>query len=163
MKQFLSISGEDDMPEGAKQSFQAMVECKRRPEIGMFDPASITFEDCPEWEERDCGYVLKNMKVMILGIDGYLGWTLALWLGSLGFNVSGVDDYRRREWVMEKGSHTVAPISSMPERLHAAKEALNIDINFRKFDILDRAKLREFIEEVIPEAIVHYADCPSAP
>ena len=38
MKEFLSISGEGDM--------QAMVECKRRPEIGMFDPASITFEDC---------------------------------------------------------------------------------------------------------------------
>jgi hypothetical protein len=37
MKEFLRISGKGNM--------QAMVECKRRPEIGMFDPASITFED----------------------------------------------------------------------------------------------------------------------
>ena len=155
MKEFLSISGEGDM--------QAMVECKRRPEIGMFDPASITFKDCPEWEERDFGYALKNMKVMILGMDGYLGWTLALWLGSLGFDVSGFDDYKRRDWVMEKGSHTVVPIARMTERLHAAKDVLDININFRRMDILDRPKLREFIEEVKPEAIVHYAECPSAP
>jgi len=155
MKQFLSISGQDNI--------QAMVECKRRPEIGMFDPASITLEDCPEWEGRDFGYALKNMKVMILGIDGYLGWTLALWLGSLGFSVSGVDNYYRRDWVMEKGSHTVVPISRMTERIHAAKEVLDIDINFRKMNILDRHQLREFIDEVKPEAIVHYAECPSAP
>ncbi|MFQ6042239.1 MAG: NAD-dependent epimerase/dehydratase family protein [Candidatus Poribacteria bacterium] len=155
MKEFLSISGAEDM--------QAMVECKRRPGIGMFDPASITFEDCPEWGERDFGYALKNMKVMILGIDGYLGWTLALWLGSLGFNVSGVDNYYRRDWVMEKGSHTVVPIAKMSERLRVAKEVLNIDINFRKMNILDRPQLREFIDEVKPEVIVHYAECPSAP
>lgn len=142
---------------------QAMVECKRRPEIGMFDPASITFEDCPEWIETDYGYMLKDMKVMILGIDGYLGWTLALWLGSLGFNVSGIDNYNRRDWVMEKGSHTIVPIARMTERLHAAKEVLDIEINFRKMDIKDRHRLKEFIEEVKPEAIVHYAECPSAP
>ena len=81
----------------------------------------------------------------------------------MGFNVSGVDDYRRRDWVMEKGSHTVVPIARMTERLHAAKEVLGIDINFRKMDTLDRPKLREFIDEIKPEAIVHYAECPSAP
>jgi len=155
MKEFLSLSGEGDM--------QAMVECKRRPEIGMFDPASITFEDCPEWKKTKYGYMLKDMKVMILGIDGYLGWTLALWLGSLGFKVSGIDNYSRRDWVMEKGAHTIVPIARMTERLRAAKEVLGIDINFRRMDIRDRARLSEFIEEVKPEAIVHYAECPSAP
>ena len=59
-----------------------MAECKRRPEIGMFDPVGITFEQCPKWQETPYGYILNNMRVMILGIDGYLGWTLALWLGS---------------------------------------------------------------------------------
>ena len=61
MKQFLGIKGEGDM--------QAMVECKRRPEIGMFDPASITFEDCPEWQQREFGYVAQadNEKHVPLG------------------------------------------------------------------------------------------------
>jgi UDP-sulfoquinovose synthase len=104
------------------------------------------------------------MKVMILGIDGYLGWTLALWLGTVGCQVSGVDNFSRRDWVMERGAHTVVPISRMTERLHAAKEVSGININFRQIDILkERDKLREFIEEVKPDAIVHYGECPSAP
>ena len=110
-----------------------MVECRRRPELGLYDPMSITFEDCPQWKKTKYGYILKNMKVMILGLDGYLGWTLALKLGKLGFQVSGVDAYYRRDWVAEKGSHTVVPIGRMTERLRAARDILGIDINFRLF------------------------------
>lgn len=140
-----------------------VIECKRRPELGQFEP-NITFEQCPEWEKTEYGYRLKNMKVMILGIDGYLGWSLALKLGKLGFDVSGVDNYKRRDMVMKKGSHTVVPIPRMTERLKAAREELDVNINFRKIDIRDeREKLREFIEEVQPEAIVHYGEIPSAP
>ena len=60
-----------------------LIECARRPELGMFEP-SISFEQCPEWRETRFGYLLKDMRVMILGIDGYLGWTLALKLAKLG-------------------------------------------------------------------------------
>ncbi|MFC1808239.1 NAD-dependent epimerase/dehydratase family protein [Candidatus Omnitrophota bacterium] len=140
-----------------------MAECKRRPELGLFDPTSVTFQECPQWQPSPYGYLLKNMRVMILGIDGYLGWTLALWLGRLGCQISGIDNYNRRKWVKERGSHTVVPIEHMTERLHAAKEVLDININFREMDILDRDSLKEFIDEVKPEAIVHYAECPSAP
>ena len=140
-----------------------MAECKRRPDLGLFDPMTIPFKECPEWKQTPYGYMLKNMRVMILGMDGYLGWTLALWLGSLGCEVSGIDNFNRRDWVMERGSHTVVPIARMTERLHSAREVLGIDINFRKMDIMDRPRLKEFIEEVKPEAIVHYAECPSAP
>ena len=143
---------------------QIVAECKRRPEIGLFDPMSITFEQCPEWVEGAYGYALKDMRIMILGIDGYLGWTLALWLGKLGYKVTGVDNYSRRDWVMERGTHSIVPIERMTERLHAVKEVLGIDINFRKLDIYkERDRLREFLDEVKPEAIVHYAECPSAP
>jgi len=140
-----------------------MAECKRRPELGLFDPMSITFAECPQWRQTLYGYLLKNMRVMILGIDGYLGWALALWLGKLGCRVSGVDNYSRRNWVKERGSHTIVPIATMTERLHAAKEVLGLNINFRELDILNREVLKEFIEEEKPEAIVHYGECPSAP
>jgi UDP-sulfoquinovose synthase len=142
---------------------QVMVKCKRRPELGLFDPMSVTFEDCPQWEESSYGYKLKGMKVMILGIDGYLGWTLALKLLNLGFKVSGVDNYFRRDWVMEKGSHTVVPIVRMTERLAAVREIFGYNINYRKFDITEKERLREFIDDEKPEAIIHYAECPSAP
>jgi UDP-sulfoquinovose synthase len=140
-----------------------MAECHRRPELGLFDPMSITFEECPEWIETPCGYMLKGMHVMILGIDGYLGWTLALWLGASGFKVSGIDNYARRVWVMEQGAHSVVPIANMQERLEVARDVLGIDIEFRRMDIANRSHLQEFIKTVKPEAIVHYAECPSAP
>ncbi len=150
--------------EDESQETHILAECKRRPELGVFDPMSITFEECPEWKKTPYGYLLKNMRVMILGIDGYLGWTLALWLGKLGCEISGVDNYNRRKWVKERGAHTVVPIARMTDRLHAAREVLGININFREIDIYkERDKLKEFIDEVKPEAIVHYAECPSAP
>ena len=142
---------------------EIMVECRRRPELGLYDPTSVTFEDCPQWEKSEFGYALKKMKVLILGMDGYLGWPLALKLGKMGFDVSGVDCYYRRDWVAEKGSQTAVPIARMSERLRVAREVLGIDLNFRRFDITDRNRLREFIDDVKPEAIVHYAECPSAP
>jgi len=146
------------------QETHIMAECKRRPELGLFDPMGITFEECPQWKETLYGYMLKDMRVVILGIDGYLGWTMALWLASLGCQVSGVDNYSRRNWAKERGSHTVVPISRMSERLHVAREVLGININFREIDILsERQSLKEFMTEVKPEAIVHYGECPSAP
>ena len=141
---------------------EILIECRRRPELGYFEP-NIAFEQCSEWEPSEYGYILKNMKVMILGIDGYLGWTLALKLINLGFQVSGLDNYTRRDCVMEKGSHTVVPILRMTERLIAVKEVLGKDINFRRIDLNDVSKIKEFIEEIKPEAIVHYAEIPSAP
>jgi len=148
-----------------QESSQTVIECSRRPELGYFEP-SITFEQCPQWElnEKYNMYMLKNMKVMVLGIDGYLGWTLALKLAKLGCQVSGVDNYLRRDCVAEKGSHTVVPIPRMTERLRAAKDHLGVDINFRKLDMYtERSKMRAFLEEIKPDAIVHYAEYPSAP
>ncbi|MFO8051456.1 MAG: NAD-dependent epimerase/dehydratase family protein [Thermoplasmatota archaeon] len=144
-------------PEG-----QIMIECKRREDLGYFEP-TISFDECPEWKETEYGLILKDMRVMILGLDGYLGWPLALKLAKLGCKVSGVDNYSRRDRVMEKGSHTIVPIERMTERLKAAKDIHGIDINFRRIDIRDRTKLKEFMEEVEPEAVVHYAEIPSAP
>jgi UDP-sulfoquinovose synthase len=148
----------------SEQEGHLVIECERRPELGYFEP-TITFEQCPEWKlNKDYNlYMLNNMRVMILGIDGYLGWSLALKLAKLDFNVSGIDNYWRRDCVMEKGAHTIVPISRMTERLRAVHDILDKNIKFRKIDMLDKTKLKEFIEEIKPEAIVHYAECPSAP
>ncbi|UCD44285.1 MAG: NAD-dependent epimerase/dehydratase family protein [Candidatus Bathyarchaeota archaeon] len=139
-----------------------LIECSRRSELGLFEP-SITFEECLEWRPTEYGYLLNEMRVMILGVDGYLGWTLALKLGSLGCRVSGVDCFIRRNAVDEKGSHSVVPIAPIEERIGAAREVLGIDIEFREIDILDREKLGAFMREVEPEAVVHYGEIPSAP
>lgn len=138
-------------------------ECRRRPEVGQIAPDFETFESCPQWEKGPYGYMLKNMRVLILGLDGYLGWTLGLKLLKLGYQVSGLDNYSRRRWVKEKGSHTIVPIASMTRRLIRVREEFGYNINFREIDMQDRNMLRQFVEEVDPEVIVHYAENPSAP
>ena len=139
-----------------------LIECARMPDLGHFEP-TITFEECPQWKLTEYGYMLDGMRVLILGIDGYLGWTLALKLANLGCEVSGVDIFLRRKMVKEKGSMSIVPIASMEERLKAAKEVLGVDIKFREINILDMEKLGKFMKEVKPEAIVHYGEIPSAP
>ncbi len=43
---------------GDDSDVQIMAECKRRPELGLFDPTSITFEQCPERIPTPYGYML---------------------------------------------------------------------------------------------------------
>ncbi|MBT7101465.1 NAD-dependent dehydratase, partial [Candidatus Poribacteria bacterium] len=50
------------------------------------------------------------MRVFILGIDGYLGWSLAQYLGARGMDVGGCDALLRRGWVDEVGSTSATPI-----------------------------------------------------
>ena len=142
---------------------QLVVECKRRPEIGYFDPTSITFEQCTEWKETDCGYLLDGMKVLILGMDGYLGWPLALKLAKLGCRVYGIDNMLRRKLVDERGAQSVIPIETMEDRVRAANEHLDVEIDFREIDLMDRDALFAYIREVGPESIVQFAEIPSAP
>ena len=159
---FRACGQASDFKSGQEDQEEVVIECRRRPELGYFEP-NITFEQCPEWVPMKYGLMLKNMRVMILGIDGYLGWALALKLLTLGFEVSGLDNYTRRDCVMEKGAHTIIPIERMTQRLITVQKIFGKNINFRRLDLNNEEKLREFLEEVIPEAIIHYAEIPSAP
>ncbi len=37
------------------------------------------------------------MRVLIPGVDGYLGWSLAQHLATKGHEVAGIDNYMRRD------------------------------------------------------------------
>ena len=77
------------------------------------------------------------MKVLIAGIDGYLGWSLADYLAAYGHTVGGVDSFLRRECVTEVGSDSAIPISSMPERLEAFHARHGVTPYFRQGDLQD--------------------------
>lgn len=102
------------------------------------------------------------MRILICGIDGYLGWPLALHLLGRGHIVGGVDAYFRRQWVEEVGGHSAIPILSMEERLTHLKHA-GTALWFRKGDLTDFAFVRQVVAEFRPDAIVQLAECPSAP
>ncbi|MHC4270453.1 MAG: NAD-dependent epimerase/dehydratase family protein, partial [Planctomycetota bacterium] len=83
------------------------------------------------------------MKVLILGIDGYIGWSLACHLTERGHEVSGIDNYTRRGCVAEIGSQSAVPISIMEKRVKAISEVYNKNINYSTFDIKTRDNLKK--------------------
>jgi UDP-sulfoquinovose synthase len=102
------------------------------------------------------------MKVFIAGIDGYLGWSLALHLSSRGHEVGGADNFLRRKWVEEVGSQSAIPISSMKERVEVCKRYFG-QVRFWEGDLRDYVFVSQIIKKFRPEAIVHLGECPSAP
>jgi UDP-sulfoquinovose synthase len=101
--------------------------------------------------------------MLIAGMDGYLGWSLAQHLARRGHEVAGVDAQLRRSWVAEMGSASAIPIASVPERLRALREHSGQEIPFWDADLTDYQSADRALRAFEPEAIVHLGECPSAP
>jgi len=108
------------------------------------------------------------MRVYIVGVDGYLGWSLASYLAAHGHVVGGMDNLSRRsEWVPEMGSDSMIPISSPSGRLSAFRvnfgsqhlpDAETYIMDAKRFDTVSRE-----IQAFVPDCIVNLAHMPSAP
>ena len=103
------------------------------------------------------------MRVFIAGIDGYLGWPLAQHLARRGYTVGGADGLFRRNWVGQAGSVSAIPIASIQSRLEAFQTELHQSMQFFQIDLRDHEALCSALVEFRPDAIVHLAECPSAP
>lgn len=103
------------------------------------------------------------MKVLILGIDGYLGWSLALKMLSLGHKVYGCDSGLRRACVTEMGSQSVTPIKDIYTRCEVATDVYNGEINYQPGCLVDEGFTKELICRSKPDVIFHLAEIPSAP
>ncbi len=103
------------------------------------------------------------MRVLIAGVDGYLGWPLALYLANRGHEVAGADMFLRRQWVEEMGSWSATPIPHMDERVQVFKEYFGKELRFWRGDLRDYGLVEQICRDFQPEAIVHFGECPSAP
>lgn len=103
------------------------------------------------------------MRVFIAGIDGYLGWPLAMYLTKRGHIVGGCDALYRRKWVAEVGSQSATPIKHIPERLTAFKDNFGKELQYWEGDLQNYYLVKYLFESFKPEAIVHLGEMPSAP
>lgn len=103
------------------------------------------------------------MRIFIAGVDGYLGWPLAMYLTARGHEVAGADCYYRRDWVAEMGSQSATPIRRMTDRVQAFRENFGTNLQFIRGDMTDYNFVWNFFRSFQPEAIVHLAEMPSAP
>jgi len=103
------------------------------------------------------------MRVLILGGDGYLGWPTAMHLTSKGYKVAVADSYLRRRLCKEED---VAPLFEVPdlrERVVAWKYVSGYNIKVFIGDLTEWAIVATVFRSFLPDAIVHYAEQPSAP
>ena len=105
----------------------------------------------------------QTMRVLIAGIDGYLGWPLALHLATRGHDVYGIDNFSRRKNVAEVGSWSAIPIPNMRTRLEVARNLLGLRIKFFHGDLRKYQDALSVMRESKPDAIVHLGEQPSAP
>lgn len=103
------------------------------------------------------------MKILILGMDGYIGWPLALKQLSLGNEILGIDNFSRRKNVEEMKSWSAIPILPMKERIKLLKQDYDKKINFKEGDMLNKDFINDIVKNFQPESIVHLAEQPSAP
>jgi UDP-sulfoquinovose synthase len=103
------------------------------------------------------------MRVLILGGDGYLGWPTAMRFSGGGHDVAVVDNFARRRWVEEAGSHSLTPIGTLEERIEAWRDVSGNRIDSYVGDIAEGRFIGEILRDFEPSVIVHYGEQPSAP
>ena len=90
------------------------------------------------------------MRVLICGVDGYLGWSLAQHLAARGHEIAGIDDYSRRRWVAEMSSDSALPVASMSDRLQVFKETFGRELLFSEGDLKDYSLVERVFREFEP-------------
>lgn len=103
------------------------------------------------------------MRLIVLGGDGYLGWPTAMYLAARGHDVTVVDNYLRRTIALQTRSEALVPNPNLDERARLYRELCGHDIDVRIFDCSNYRELVALFAEKQPEAVVHYAEQPSAP
>ena len=103
------------------------------------------------------------MRIIVAGGDGFCGWPTALYLSKAGHDVSIVDNGVRRRIDNELHSGSVTPIATLHERVEAWRELTGRTIDVYEGDLTHADFLNQVMEQVRPEAFVHFAEQRSAP
>ena len=103
------------------------------------------------------------MRILLLGGDGYLGWPTAMHLSALGHEVAVADNYLRRNLMRDEDVEPLYPVPNLHERVRRWKVHSGKDIETYIGDLNQWNFIARIFMEFQPEAIVHYAEQPSAP
>jgi UDP-sulfoquinovose synthase len=104
-----------------------------------------------------------SKKILILGGDGYLGWPTAMHFSSKGHEVTVVDNFLKRKWEMEWGVQPLIAIAPLHVRVRTWNEISKHQITMMVGDLTNDRFVFKLLEREKPDAIVHYAEQPSAP
>ncbi len=101
--------------------------------------------------------------MLILGGDGYLGWPTAMALAAKGHDVTVIDNYLRRNIATETRSEPLFSTPNLQDRADIFNAASGKKIRVVIGDCADYRVLSDAFRDSSPEAVIHYAEQPSAP
>ena len=103
-------------------------------------------------------------KILVLGGDGFCGWPTALHLSARGHDVTILDNLSRRIIDLELGIRSLTPIQPIDIRIDAWEKVSGKRMGLKMLDIAkDYQELADFLEELKPDVIVHFAEQRAAP
>ncbi len=103
------------------------------------------------------------MRIAVLGGDGFVGWPTSLHLSNLGHEVHIVDNLSRRWIDTELGVQSLTPMDSIQERCRIWQQETGEKLHFHFLDLREYDRIKSWLEEVRPEAIIHFAEQRAAP
>ncbi|MFW6275228.1 MAG: NAD-dependent epimerase/dehydratase family protein [bacterium] len=103
------------------------------------------------------------MRILLLGADGYLGWPTAMHLANEGHEVMAVDNYLRRDLSRDYDVEPLIILPNLNKRAGIFEKITGKKVDVRIGDCCDYQFLSSLFKEFEPDAIVHYAEQPSAP
>lgn len=103
------------------------------------------------------------MRVLILGGDGYLGWPTAMAFAASGHDVYVVDNYLRRNIAQQTRSEALMVNPNLNDRADIFQAHSGKTVQVAIGDITNYRFLAQIFADFQPEAVVHYAEQPSAP
>ena len=104
------------------------------------------------------------MRVLVLGGDGFCGWPTSLYLSDRGHDITVIDNLSRRKIDVDLEVESLTPIRPIGERIRVWGEVSGRDIGFVNLDLAtEYDRLVAVLEELRPDAIVHFAEQRAAP
>jgi UDP-sulfoquinovose synthase len=103
------------------------------------------------------------MKILILGGDGYLGWPTAMHLSAHGHQVMAADNYLRRRLCREVGGEPLFDVPNLQDRADIWGDRRGPAIRVAVGDLCDWSFTSSLFDSFRPDALIHYAEQPSAP
>lgn len=103
------------------------------------------------------------MRILILGGDGYLGWPTAMHLSDYGHEVAVADNYLRRRLAREVDVEPLFEVPNLHDRIRIWEGVAGKRIESFIGDLQNWDTVEHIFKEFRPEAIIHYAEQPSAP
>jgi UDP-sulfoquinovose synthase len=105
-----------------------------------------------------------DVRVLVLGGDGFCGWPTSLYLSERGHDVTIVDNLSRRKIDIDLEVQSLTPIRPIGERVRVWQEVTGREIGFVNLDLAEEYdRLTALLLELRPEAIVHFAEQRAAP